>query len=979
MFRFRKGIRLIIKGFLRIALRVYYRSIQVQGRELFPEQGPVLLVANHPNSLVDPAVLVDVLSQPVHFGANHKLFASPMRLILEAFGAIPLVRPQDDPRGQRRNLEAFDRYLELLLKGRVAAIFPEGLSQDDPQLASMKTGAARIALQAESAASFDLNLSVVPVGLQFEPRRRFRADAFIRFGVPLKINDLSALYSTNPREAVRELTARIDTALKSLAFHVAATERVPFVERLVDVYLWRARQTGLSGVDKKGLRGELLYRMAACFNHYVEADPGAVSEVEHQLQGYERLREKAGLQQRLLEEPSHLLPGPLGPLQATAEALLGALPALFGWITGAVPYHLTDLVARRIVAKRKHPPSFSIAQILVGAILFPVSYGLEVWWVWSHASDEATMAFIILLVPTGLFARLYSRRVRKLAAHVGGRAASWMKLEAVAQVLRARRNLLRLMDDMRDRYRVEVLGWFPVSPRRSLHRRTLVGGALLMVLIPLLFFVVKLRDRSVVDLPEGPSLWSQWRHEDPDLVRGRLERDTRGAVSAIAELERLEKRMQELREAFARGKSSYYSQQDQETIQRLLLTYLNLRTALLRTIWSYRAAHDAPGEGELEARAFLLAYASAATLLAKAAALVETFEDDSQAQRKLNEGDLAWEMPGGTYDRLLASLSNADVVSGLQAAAKRYDSLAESKAWGRGPPWEYLVQAAVRARPAIDRTAARIGSRKLALAFREMRRHAGDPVYHAQTLVSTWLGDFRLIDRPRHRGLISPQQVGELRKILQPGDILLERRNWFLSNAFLPGFWPHAALYLGNQQELEALGVADDPRVTPHRNEFLGEDEAGHPYAVIEAISEGVVFTSLEHSVGEADAVAVLRPRLSDGQRREAIARAFSHHEKPYDFEFDFFSNDRLVCSELVYRAYDGMLTLPLTRIMGRQTLPVNTFVEVYAEGHEQSDSAFKLLLFLDMDEKAKRAFTSSDVGFIGTLRRSRFTFWQSR
>ena len=897
-------------------------------------------------------------------------------LILQAFGAIPVVRPQDDPRGQRRNLEAFDRYLELLLEGSVTAIFPEGLSQDDPQLASVKTGAARIALRAESAASFELNLSVVPVGLQFEPRRRFRADAFIRFGMPLKVVDLSALYSTNPREAVRELTARIDTALKSLAFHLESSKRVPFVERLVDVYLGRARKTGLSGVDRKGLRGELLYRMAACLNHYVEADPDAVSEVERQLQGYERLREKAGLHQRILEEPSHLLPGPLAPLQAVVEALLGALPALFGLLTGAVPYHLTDLISRQIVARSKHPPSLSIAHILVGAILFPVSYGLEVWWVWSHFSDKATIAFTLLLVPTGLFARRYDRRLRKLAAHVGGRVASWMKLEAVARVLRAQGNLLRLMDDMRDRYRVEVLGWVPMSPRRRLNRSAVVGGVLLMVLIPLLVFVVKLRD---LDLPEGPSLWSQLRRDDPTVVGARLHRDTRGALSAIAELERLEARMQELRGAFVRGKSSYYSQQDQETIQQLLLTYLNLRTALLRTIWTYRAAHDAPEEGEIEARAFLLAYASAATLLAKAAVLVETFEDDSQAQRKLNEGDLAWEMPGGTYDRLLASLSNAAAVSGLQAAAKRYDMLAESSAWGRGPPWESLVEAAVRARPAIDRTAARIGSRKLALAFREMRQHAADPIYHAQTLVSTWLGDFRLIDRPRHRGLISPQQVRELREILQPGDILLERRNWFLSNAFLPGFWPHAALYLGSQQELEALGVADDPRVAPHRNEFLGQDEAGHPYAVIEAISEGVVFTSLEHSVGEADAVAALRPKLADSERREAIARAFSHHEKPYDFEFDFFSNDRLVCSELVYRAYDGMLTLPLTRIMGRQTLPVNTFVEVYAGGHEGSDSALKLLVFLDMDEKTKKAFTSSEVGFIGTLKRSRFTFWQSR
>ncbi len=188
-----------------------------------------------------------------------------------------------------------------------------------------------------------------------------------------------------------------------------------------------------------------------------------------------------------------------------------------------------------------------------------------------------------MLVPTGLFARLYDRRLRKLAAHVGGRVASWLKLEAVARVLRAQGNLLRLMDDMRDRYRVEVLGWVPMSPRRRLNRSAVVGGVLLMALIPLLLFVVKLRDRSVVDMPKGPSIWSQWRRNDPAVVGARLHRDTRGALSAIAELERLEARMQELRGAFMRGKSSYYSQQDQETIQQLLLTYLNLRTTLLRT------------------------------------------------------------------------------------------------------------------------------------------------------------------------------------------------------------------------------------------------------------------------------------------------------------------------------------------------------------------------------------------------------------
>jgi hypothetical protein len=260
-----------------------------------------------------------------------------------------------------------------------------------------------------------------------------------------------------------------------------------------------------------------------------------------------------------------------------------------------------------------------------------------------------------------------------------------------------------------------------------------------------------------------------------------------------------------------------------------------------------------------------------------------------------------------------------------------------------------------------------------------MNRHATDPLLRTQALISTWIGDFRLKERPRHRGLISPEQVEELRKILKPGDILLERRNWFLSNAFLPGFWPHAAIYLGRPEELEDLGLVSDPRVGEHWKEFLGHDLAGHSYSVIEAISEGVVFTSLEHSVGEADAVAVLRPRLERQERREAIIRAFSHKGKPYDFQFDFFSTHQLVCSEVVYRAYAGMLDLPLTSIMGRQTLPVNTFVDVYALTRQEGNGPLELIHFLDMDEKQGCAVVSNEETFLSTRDRSRFTFFQTR
>jgi 1-acyl-sn-glycerol-3-phosphate acyltransferase len=436
----------------------------------------VLLVANHPSSLLDPAVLVYFVPRPVYFGAKHTLFTGLFRPILEAFGAIPLVRSQDDPRAMQRNLEAFERYATLLRKGSVAAIFPEGLTHDDPHLAPIKTGAARIALQAEDSADFTLRLTIVPVGLQFEPRRQFRADAFVRFGEPFTISDLAPQYAEAPRLAVQVLTGRIETALKSLAYHVESTEQIPFVERLTDVYFRRARRTGIAGVRGRGVRGELLQKMAACLNHYAEADPESVKDVERALERYERLRERAGIDRRLLEEPSRLLPGPLAPVQATVEVALGLVPALFGFATGAIPYYAAKRIARRLSDRDGNIAALSLRHLQVGAITFPLVYGLESALVWLGFGGTSAIGFAVMLVPAGLFARVGARRMRKLAVHLGGRLATWLKLEAVARVGDAHDHLLEQMDVMRDRYRTEVLGWASLSSSHPRRASTRVAG-----------------------------------------------------------------------------------------------------------------------------------------------------------------------------------------------------------------------------------------------------------------------------------------------------------------------------------------------------------------------------------------------------------------------------------------------------------------------------------------------------------------------
>jgi hypothetical protein len=273
-------------------------------------------------------------------------------------------------------------------------------------------------------------------------------------------------------------------------------------------------------------------------------------------------------------------------------------------------------------------------------------------------------------------------------------------------------------------------------------------------------------------------------------------------------------------------------------------------------------------------------------------------------------------------------------------------------------------------------------------ALRVVQRAGVAAWFPVQAGVAEWMGDTRTTRRPP---LVSPDQITHLRGRLEPGDILLERREWYLSNIGLPGFWPHAALYVGTPADRRMLAAHPDVRRWAHRQgeadsdlEALLRQQApaayaasltladGHARRVLEAISEGVVFTSLEHSAA-ADALAVLRPRLSPVERAAALVRAFSYAGRPYDFDFDFRTDGALVCTELVYKAYEAALRLPLVELLGRPVLPANELVRRFDAEVGTPAQQFDLVLFLDGPEAAGLAVERSVDEFRQSWRRPKW------
>ena len=207
--------------------------------------------------------------------------------------------------------------------------------------------------------------------------------------------------------------------------------------------------------------------------------------------------------------------------------------------------------------------------------------------------------------------------------------------------------------------------------------------------------------------------------------------------------------------------------------------------------------------------------------------------------------------------------------------------------------------------------------------------------------------------------------------MLEPGDILLVRREGYLSNIGIPGFWPHAVLYVGTPEErrrafadpevaawVQARGQPDGDfeallaRTHPAAHARAVAPDGDAPRRALEAISEGVVFTTLEHAAG-ADHVAALRPRLPAVEKAAALLRAFGYAGRPYDFNFDFRTDAALVCSELVYKAYEPGpgrqgLRLPLVEVLGRPVLPPNEIARLFDAELGTPAAQLELVRFLD-------------------------------
>mgnify|MGYP002635383737 FL=1 len=188
----------LIKVLVGIGIRLYYREIRVKNRKNIPLDEPLIIIANHPNTLMDAWMIGYICPRPIHFMAKGTLFNSKFKLkLLSSLNMIPINRVGEGKTDGVSNQNSFQACYDILEAGKTLVIFPEGSSYQERHLRDLKSGTARIALEAVKRKEGQLDVKILPMGLNYTQAEKFRSRVLVDIGEPMSTKDYLADYIEN--------------------------------------------------------------------------------------------------------------------------------------------------------------------------------------------------------------------------------------------------------------------------------------------------------------------------------------------------------------------------------------------------------------------------------------------------------------------------------------------------------------------------------------------------------------------------------------------------------------------------------------------------------------------------------------------------------------------------------------------------------------------------------------------------------------
>ena len=415
----------------------------------------------------------------------------------------------------------------------------------------------------------------------------------------------------------------------------------------------------------------------------------------------------------------------------------------------------------------------------------------------------------------------------------------------------------------------------------------------------------------------------------------------------------------ELEDAEAAEERGYFLPDEDDRVRGVFARYLSVRVVLLEAVDAMGPVYDALGAGDDVGevddenwisclRAFVVGFTAAAILVRMGAYMVDLAAKRPVVWEKLDEPEPRYGIPKKSFSAIYKRLGSTRQMWRFHEALMFYEVHREDVEALSGDPVVGELVSMLREEDAFLQYSKRdYLKRKFDYSVHSFkRRHLSGykkVMFHMLKLSGSAIAEIKqpFVKELGQGKRVTAGVMDTVRPLLRAGDVLVTRHDDAMSNLFLPGFWPHAALYIGDVDERERMGVSREVKAGCCRDGVC----------FLEAKKDGVLFRPMEDTL-QVDAFIVLRPQLEADEIAQALIRVMSHEGKLYDFSFDFCKSDRLACTELVYRAYHGVgeVCFELIRHSGRSCISAEDMID-----QALSSGSFVKVLDYGVDEDVIR------------------------
>ncbi len=398
----------IWRQFCILVMKVFYRHYEVAGLEHLQVDAPILLCANHANALADAVVLQAISTRLIHPMARSGLFKNPVLWpILKLIQAVPVYRRQDAGADTTKNHDSFARCYDLFDKKGVLLIFPEGQSHSDPSLRPLKTGAARVVLGA-SLDGRQVPL-IVPVGLNFSDKGRFRSTVFIKFGAPVATE---AFILGKEDNQVKGLTRAIYRGLDGVTLNVDSHEEMDFIKALERFFALRHGKYRQRSLE---LRFRALKKLAQAERRLTELYPEKMLEIKRRLQNFERMCRNWDIRDYHLTVKYRPTLVTRFVLRSLAIILLILPLGLWGILNSYAPFILTRWLATKV---SKGVDQYDTAKMVIGLFLFVIFWTAQTVYVAGFFSEKVVLFYSLSLIPSASAAIMLRNERRRILENI---------------------------------------------------------------------------------------------------------------------------------------------------------------------------------------------------------------------------------------------------------------------------------------------------------------------------------------------------------------------------------------------------------------------------------------------------------------------------------------------------------------------------------------------------------------------------------